>query len=313
MNGGRMRAALALLSLLAVTACTADGDQPEAAPSPSESPSATSSWFPSPTPTPSEPFEVKNGSQAAARSLLRRGFDLLLRADHGGYDVRAERQPGQETFYSEVGSYSLFDRSFEMARHYREGGMTGVPEFTLTMRSVGRQRFLQMDQWRGPLAGCWMAFDTKTLKEKQGIAGYQLPPYPLPILMVGATRVVGMSAQDENVVRVTVPTVTAMQMLGLTAARVSALKVPWSLRTEATVTLVAGHLAEMRVEGITTLLDLKDLELNPLEYSLIGDASATASFYEVDEPVLIEVPDDDLVVANEEEAEQGCNANLPDA
>ena len=310
MNGGLVCAALALL---AVTACTASDDKPEAVPSPSESPSPTTSWFPSPTPTPVEPFRVEAGSQAEARSLLKDAFDFLVDQDSGQYETRATREPDSETFYSETGTYSLFDRQFEMTRHYREGGITGVPEFSVTMRTIGSQRYLQMDQWREPMAGCWMSFDAKTIRETVGLEMLRLPPYPLPVLMIGTTRVLGMSAGEDNVARVTVPTVTVLQMLGLTAARVDALKVPWSLRSEATVTFVARRLSELRVEGIETLLDLEDIDLNADEYSLVGDASATTSFYEVGGPVLVSAPPDDLVVATEEEAAQGCNANLPDA
>lgn len=303
----------AALALLAVTACTESDDRPETAPRPSESPSPTTSWFPSPTPTPTEAFQLKVGSQAEARALLGDAFDFLLDQDSGQYETRATREPNSETFYSETGTYSLFDRQFEMTRHYREGGITGVPELSVTMRTIGGQRYMQMDQWQGPMAGCWMSFDAQKIRETVGIEMLRLPPYPLPVLMIGTTRVLGMSAGDDNVARVTVPTVTALQMLGLPAARVDALKVPWSMRSEATVTFVAGRFSELRIEGIETLLELEDIDLNAVEYSLIGDASATTSFYEVGAPVHVSAPPDDLVVTTEEEAEQGCNANLPDA
>jgi len=311
-NGGRI---LSVLALLAVAACTSDTTEPKAAstPSPSPSPSPTQTWFPSPTPTPVVPFELKPGSEDEARAMVRRALRFLVDEESGEYVVRAARQPGDKTFYTEEGTYSLAGEAFQLTRSYREGSVMYLPAFELTMRTIGVRRYLQMDPWPEQMDGCWIAYDPATTKQIVGVDVTDVPPYPVPVIVFSSTRVLGMSASASNVAQVTVPTVGALQMLGIPAPRVRALKVPWKMRTKATVTFVGGHLGELTIDGLSTLLDLKELDLNPMEYALIGDADAVASFYEVQAPVHVQAPPADHVVNSEKEADQGCDANQPRA
>lgn len=302
--GGRICAALALL---AVTACTV-GEKPEAAPSPSKSPSPTTSWFPAPTPTPSEPFTVRPGSLSEARTLYRAAFRRLVRADSGEYQVLATSRTGDEELYREEGRYALLSGFAETTRTFR------MPtDLTAHLRMTPGGQYVQIEEWPGAMAGCWMYVGSATMAAMIGATLDQGPLVPLPISIFAWSRPLGVSSQDDNVLAISAPLRDVLQMLGISQQRLAKVKVPKRMRTEVKVTLVSGQLAELTVDGVSVLLDVKGLDLLAPELAMLGDADAVASFYTVESPVRVSAPSEELVVRSEKEADRGCLANVPDA
>ena len=159
----RLAAACALL-VLAATGCGSNGEPSSAE---SSSPSASGS------------------TRATASGPLAK--QLQARQDRAQQDSRfseVTRRPTGEEISSIRGRYSLDDE--QVAATFRVPNPSSGKNATARLAIVGKDAFLQVDQWKEPSRGCWLKSTSQELSQRFALDVADSDEVPLPVGLLDA-------------------------------------------------------------------------------------------------------------------------------
>ena len=157
-------AAACVLLVVAATGCGSSGDPSSAK---SSSPSASSST----RTTASGPF---------AKEMQT----LQDRAQQDSRFSEITRKPTGEEISSIRGRYSLDDE--QVAATFRVPDTSSGKEATARLAIVGKDAFLQVDQWKQPSRGCWLKTTSKELSQRFALDVADSDEVPLPVGLLTA-------------------------------------------------------------------------------------------------------------------------------
>ena len=159
----RLVAACALL-LLAATGCGSEGDPGSAS---SSSPSARGST-----------------ATAASGPLAKELHTLQDRAQQDSQFSEVTRKPTGEEMSSIRGRYSLDDQ--QVAATFRVPDTSSGKKATARLAIVGKDAFLQVDQWKKPSRGCWLKTTSQELSQRFALDVADSDEVPLPVDLLDA-------------------------------------------------------------------------------------------------------------------------------
>ena len=214
----RLAAACALL-VLAATGCGS-----------SAAPSGAKSTSPS----------ASSGTSATASGSLAEQLQTLQeRAQKDSQFSEVTRKATGEEISSIRGRYSLDDD--EVAATFRVPDTSTGKEATARLAIVGKNAFLQVDQWKKPSRGCWLKTNSQELSQRFALDVADSDEVPLPVSLL--TAFVPESSQGHGLIQGHVDIMEALPLLSgsiknqLTQARPSG-TVPAFLTFDATHVLI---------------------------------------------------------------------------
>ena len=158
----RLAAACALL-VLAATGCGSNGEPSSAE---SSSPSASGS------------------TRATASGPLAKQLQALRdRAQQDSQFSEVTRRPTGEEISSIRGRYSLDDE--QVAATFRVPNPSSGKNATARLAIVGKDAFLQVDQWKEPSRGCWLKSTSQELSQRFALDVADSDEVPLPVTRYG--------------------------------------------------------------------------------------------------------------------------------
>ena len=161
----RLAAACALL-VLAATGCGSNGDPSSAE---SSSPSASGS----------------STRRATASGPLAKQLQALQdRAQQDSRFSEVTRKPTGEEISSIRGRYSLDDE--QVAATFRVPDPSSGRNATARLAIVGKDAFLQVDQWKEPSRGCWLKSTSQELSQRFALDVADSDEVPLPVGLLDA-------------------------------------------------------------------------------------------------------------------------------
>jgi hypothetical protein len=159
----RLAAACALL-VLAATGCGSNGEPSSAE---SSSPSASGS------------------TRATASGPLAKQLQALQdRAQQDSRFSEVTRRPTGEEISSIRGRYSLDDE--QVAATFRVPNPSSGKNATARLAIVGKDAFLQVDQWKEPSRGCWLKSTSQELSQRFALDVADSDEVPLPVGLLDA-------------------------------------------------------------------------------------------------------------------------------
>ena len=159
----RLAAACALL-VLAATGCGSNGEPSSAE---SSSPSASGS------------------TRATASGPLAKQLQALRdRAQQDSQFSEVTRRPTGEEISSTRGRYSLDDE--QVAATFRVPNPSSGKNATARLAIVGKDAFLQVDQWKEPSRGCWLKTTSQALSKRFALDVADSDEVPLPVGLLDA-------------------------------------------------------------------------------------------------------------------------------
>jgi len=159
----RLAAACALL-VLAATGCGSNGEPSSAE---SSSPSASGS------------------TRATASGPLAKQLQALRdRAQQDSRFSEVTRRPTGEEISSIRGRYSLDDE--QVAATFRVPNPSSGKNATARLAIVGKDAFLQVDQWKEPSRGCWLKSTSQELSQRFALDVADSDEVPLPVGLLDA-------------------------------------------------------------------------------------------------------------------------------
>jgi len=159
----RLAAACALL-VLAATGCGSNGEPSSAE---SSSPSASGS------------------TRATASGPLAKQLQALRdRAQQDSQFSEVTRRPTGEEISSIRGRYSLDDE--QVAATFRVPNPSSGKNATARLAIVGKDAFLQVDQWKEPSRGCWLKSTSQELSQRFALDVADSDEVPLPVGLLDA-------------------------------------------------------------------------------------------------------------------------------
>ncbi len=159
----RLAAACALL-VLAATGCGSNGEPSSAE---SSSPSASGS------------------TRATASGPLAKQLQALQdRAQQDSRFSEVTRKPTGEEISSIRGRYSLDDE--QVAATFRVPDPSSGKNATARLAIVGKDAFLQVDQWKEPSRGCWLKTTSQELSQRFALDVADSDEVPLPVGLLDA-------------------------------------------------------------------------------------------------------------------------------
>ena len=184
----RLAAACALL-VLAATGCGSSGDPSSAK---SSSPSASGST----RTTASGPF---------AKEMQT----LQDRAQQDSQFSEVTRKPTGQEISSIRGRYSLDDE--QVAATFRVPDTSSGKKATARLAIVGKDAFLQVDQWKQPSRGCWLKTTSKELSQRFALDVADSDEVPLPVGLL--TAFVPESSQGKGLIQGHLDVAAALPLL----------------------------------------------------------------------------------------------------
>ena len=171
----RLAAACALL-VLAATGCGSNGEPSSAE---SSSPSASGS------------------TRATASGPLAKQLQALRdRAQQDSQFSEVTRRPTGEEISSIRGRYSLDDE--QVAATFRVPNPSSGKNATARLAIVGKDAFLQVDQWKEPSRGCWLKSTSQELSQRFALDVADSDEVPLPVELL--TAFVPESSQGKGLI-----------------------------------------------------------------------------------------------------------------
>ncbi len=172
----RLAAACALL-VLAATGCGSNGEPSSAE---SSSPSASGS------------------TRATASGPLAKQLQALRdRAQQDSQFSEVTRRPTGEEISSIRGRYSLDDE--QVAATFRVPNPSSGKNATARLAIVGKDAFLQVDQWKEPSRGCWLKSTSQELSQRFALDVADSDEVPLPVGLL--TAFVPESSQGQGLIQ----------------------------------------------------------------------------------------------------------------
>ena len=169
----RLAAACALL-VLAATGCGSNGD-PSSAKSSSSDASGTT----------------------ASGPLAKQMQTLQDRAQRDSRFSEITRKPTGEEISSIRGRYSLDDE--QVAATFRVPDTSSGRKATARLAIVGKDAFLQVDQWKKPSRGCWLKTTSQELSQRFALDVADSDEVPLPVGLL--TAFVPESSQGKGLIQ----------------------------------------------------------------------------------------------------------------
>ena len=179
----RLAAACALL-VLAATGCGSDGDPSTAK---SSSPSASGSTR-----------STASGSTRTTASgpLAKQMQALQDRVQHDSRFSEVTRKQTGEEISSIRGRYSLDDE--QLAATFQVPDTSSGRNATARLAIVGKDAFLQVDQWKKPSRGCWLKTSSQDLSQRFALDVADSDEVPLPVELL--TAFVPESSQGKGLI-----------------------------------------------------------------------------------------------------------------
>ena len=152
-----------------------------------------------------EPSSAKSSSPSASGSASHHGLRPARQADAGAAGPRAAGQPVQRGHAQADGGGDQLDPGPLLPR--RRAGRGHLPgarhlerqEATARLAIVGKDAFLQVDQWKKPSRGCWLKTTSQELSQRFALDVADSDEVPLPVGLL--TAFVPESSQGQGLIQ----------------------------------------------------------------------------------------------------------------
>jgi hypothetical protein len=145
----------------------------------------------------SSPSASGSTSATASGPLAQQMQSLEDRVQKDGRFSEVTRKPTGEEISSIRGRYSLDDD--QVAATFRVPDTSTGKKATARLAIVGKDAFLQVDQWQKPSRGCWLKTTSRDLSQRFALDVADSDEVPLPVTLL--TAFVPESSQGQGLIQ----------------------------------------------------------------------------------------------------------------
>jgi hypothetical protein len=300
---------LAAVFAVTVTAASCGTSTSSGAPHAATSSSATAPT--GPTGSPQTADDVRGSWKRAVKGLVAAGT--------GQYTWSVRVDGLASPLASETGAFGFEPERSSFERTYTYPSSNGTKDYTVRLRRGPGISYLQMDEWTGDSAGCWMSMGDDAIAGAIADAGGgDLGPtsnLPVAIDALISADVTGDASDGTSRTATRAADIDGLAGLQLLAIGTSQLAPLAPKAAEVSVPVTVGFDADGGVHGlevdggeVLAALRAADVSLDADLSHLVESASAEVAITSTGGPAVVKAPPADLVVRNAE-SEPSCPAH----